>query len=306
MSLRAEHVESRQVEVFSDNDKLSAILAAGADADGLALLTDVEAVFTKPPGEPGAERIKTYKEADRVEIGAKSGMGRGGMAAKITAARVAARGGVATCIASGYDLDNITKVFGGLDVGTYFEPDTRPNKRQRFVGVEREREKVDPRLRWLTLATECAGKLMVGGKFREELEVMRAGGGAMLTTSVARKRSHPVRVRLGRHLRIFSCPFGHLTVSFGPLLLLSLLNTAPYSSPLTAARMRKGTSLREVSEVHMVCSAEPVAGITQKKSAEIKDALPTSAGRCFRFILFLLQLTSCQASSTTPLPACTS
>ena len=48
-----------------------------------------------------SERIKIYKEADTVEIGAKSGMGRGGMAAKITAARVAARGGVATCIASG-------------------------------------------------------------------------------------------------------------------------------------------------------------------------------------------------------------
>ena len=45
-------------QVFSDNDNLSAILASGSDADGLALLTDVEAVFTKPPDQPGAERIK--------------------------------------------------------------------------------------------------------------------------------------------------------------------------------------------------------------------------------------------------------
>jgi glutamate 5-kinase len=51
--------------VFSDNDKLSALLAAGADADGLALLTDVDAVFTKPPDQPGAERIRVY---DRWEI----------------------------------------------------------------------------------------------------------------------------------------------------------------------------------------------------------------------------------------------
>lgn len=53
------------MQVFSDNDKLSALVAAGADADGLALLTDVDAVFTKPPDQPGAERIKVY---DRWEI----------------------------------------------------------------------------------------------------------------------------------------------------------------------------------------------------------------------------------------------
>ena len=38
-------------QVFSDNDKLSALVAAGADADGLALLTDVDAVYTKPPDQ---------------------------------------------------------------------------------------------------------------------------------------------------------------------------------------------------------------------------------------------------------------
>jgi len=202
---------ARGEQVFSDNDKLSAILAAGADADGLALLTDVEAVFTKPPGEPGAERIKIYKEADTVEIGAKSGMGRGGMAAKITAARVAARGGVATCIASGYDLENITKVFGGLDVGTYFEPDTRPNKRQR----------------WLTLATECVGKLIVGAKFREALE---RGTDPTLYVSdlIGVSGSFPVRS------------------------VISLIDEDGH---------------------------EFARGITQKKSAEIKDALPTSAGK---------------------------
>jgi glutamate 5-kinase len=49
---------SKGPQVFEDNDNLSAILASGAAADGLALLTDVEAVFTKPPNEPGAQRIK--------------------------------------------------------------------------------------------------------------------------------------------------------------------------------------------------------------------------------------------------------
>ena len=83
-------------QVFSDNDNLSAILASGANADGLALLTDVEAVFTKPPDEPGAERIKVWGKGSEVVLGEKSGMGRGGMGSKINAALVAANGGAYT------------------------------------------------------------------------------------------------------------------------------------------------------------------------------------------------------------------
>jgi len=136
-------------QVFSDNDNLSAILASGANADGLALLTDVEAVFTKPPDEPGAERIKVWGKGSEVVLGEKSGMGRGGMGSKITAALVAANGGVTTCVASGYDLANIKKVFDGSDVGTLFPGRTRPNKRQR----------------WLTLATGSAGRITVSHNF---------------------------------------------------------------------------------------------------------------------------------------------
>ena len=66
-----------------------------------------------------------------------TGMGRGGMGSKISAALVAANGGVTTCVASGYDLENIKRVFRGDDVGTLFPGRSRPNKRQR----------------WLTLAT---------------------------------------------------------------------------------------------------------------------------------------------------------
>uniref|UniRef100_A0A7S4UQM0 Aspartate/glutamate/uridylate kinase domain-containing protein n=1 Tax=Guillardia theta TaxID=55529 RepID=A0A7S4UQM0_GUITH len=139
--------------VFSDNDKLSALLAAGSDADGLALLTDVEAVFTKPPDQEGAERIKVYNSLTAVEIGEKSSMGRGGMASKIGAARVAALGGVHTVVASGYDLDNIAKVFAGADVGTLFPASARPNKRQR----------------WLTFATVSEGKIRVKAAAKDRL-----------------------------------------------------------------------------------------------------------------------------------------
>uniref|UniRef100_A0A7S0WFX7 Aspartate/glutamate/uridylate kinase domain-containing protein n=1 Tax=Hemiselmis tepida TaxID=464990 RepID=A0A7S0WFX7_9CRYP len=119
--------------VFSDNDTLAALLASGTDSDGLALFTDVEGVFDKPPDQPGAKRIGVWDDKHAVEIGAASGMGRGGMASKIAAASLAANGGVNTVVASGYDVRNVQRVFHGEDVGTLFEAKERPTKSQRWL-----------------------------------------------------------------------------------------------------------------------------------------------------------------------------
>jgi len=115
--------------VFTDNDMLSSLVAAGTRSQGLCMLTDVDAVFTKPPDEPGAERIKVYTADREVVIGEKSTMGRGGMGSKIYAARVAAQGGVHCCIANGIDVRNISRVFAGTDIGTLFPPETFPSSK---------------------------------------------------------------------------------------------------------------------------------------------------------------------------------
>lgn len=156
--------------IFSDNDKLSALVAAGSDADGLALLTDVDAVFTRPPGEEGSERIKVYNSQSEVVIGAQSAMGRGGMASKISAARISALGGCHTVVASGYDLNNIGNVFSGADVGTLFPASARPNKRQR----------------WLTFATVSQGTIRVTRECKERLleGSAAAGGGGIVQHSI--------------------------------------------------------------------------------------------------------------------------
>ena len=148
--------------VFSDNDKLSALVAAGSDADGLALLTDVPAVYNKPPGHADAERIKVFS-SQTVEIGAGSAMGRGGMASKISAARLSALGGVHTVVASGYELDNISKIFSGADVGTLFPGCPRPNKRQR----------------WLTFATVNQGTVIVSPECKARLTGSLAAEGIL-------------------------------------------------------------------------------------------------------------------------------
>lgn len=118
---------------FSDNDMLSALVSAGAQADAVAMMTDVDAVFTKPPDQPGAERISVYDQDREVEIGTKSTMGRGGMASKINAAQVAANGGVICCIANGFDINNVSRVFQGQDIGTVFPAKERPTRLQHWL-----------------------------------------------------------------------------------------------------------------------------------------------------------------------------
>ena len=126
-------LESQQ-GAFSDNDMLSALVAAGVRADAVAMMTDVDAVFDKPPTEKGAKRIAVFDKKQQVTIGAKSAGGRGGMESKIHAAQTAAAGGVHAVVANGHDLDNISRIFAGSDVGTLFPGNKRrPSKLQHWL-----------------------------------------------------------------------------------------------------------------------------------------------------------------------------
>ncbi|EKX52215.1 hypothetical protein GUITHDRAFT_102118 [Guillardia theta CCMP2712] len=102
-------------QVFTDNDMLAALVAAGGEADGVCMLTDV------------------YRDHEDVKIGTKSTMGRGGMGSKIHAAQVATQGGVHCCIANGYDIRNIARVFSGDDIGTFFPARQRPSKHTHWL-----------------------------------------------------------------------------------------------------------------------------------------------------------------------------
>ena len=75
-------------ESFSDNDTLAALVARQLGADLLLILTDVDAVYNRPPTEAGAERIRTLDagRASALTFGERSARGRGGMESKIKAA----------------------------------------------------------------------------------------------------------------------------------------------------------------------------------------------------------------------------
>lgn len=150
--------------VFGDNDRLSALVAAGLDADLLVLLTDVDAVYTAAPSTPGAERISTWAD-DTVEIGPGSALGRGGMGMKIRAARVAQHSGVHVVIASGTRPGVLPRVVAGQELGTWFPA---------AGGLSR-------RGRWLAYATAPEGRLVVDDGARRALV---DGGSSLLPVGV--------------------------------------------------------------------------------------------------------------------------
>ena len=112
--------------VFGDNDELSALVATKLSADLLVILSDVDGLFTANPARSArAKRIpKVVEVTPEVEALADGGgaRGRGGMATKLRAARLAAKGGVATVIANGRTPGILDAVLAGEDVGTVFLP----------------------------------------------------------------------------------------------------------------------------------------------------------------------------------------
>ena len=91
---------------LGDNDRLSAHVAELAEADLLLLLSDVDGLYDRHPSEPDAAHIASVTSIDDAVIAmaggaASEGVGTGGMATKLAAARHATARGCATIIADG-------------------------------------------------------------------------------------------------------------------------------------------------------------------------------------------------------------
>ena len=130
--------EIKQVQTFGDNDRLSAIVTSIVGADLLILLLDIDGLYTDDPNtNPDARFISQVDriDDDLLDMGKStsgSNVGTGGMATKLIAARIATGSGADMVIANGNDIDNITKVMAGEDVGTLFVS----SKKQDFNLVE--------------------------------------------------------------------------------------------------------------------------------------------------------------------------
>ena len=112
---------------FGDNDTLSAIVASLIGADLLILLSDIDGLFTDDPHKnPDAKLIEVVEKMDSDILGmAKSttgsDVGTGGMATKLTAAKIATLSGTDMIIANGADVCVLHHIFDDSFRGTIFK-----------------------------------------------------------------------------------------------------------------------------------------------------------------------------------------
>ncbi|WP_150308629.1 glutamate 5-kinase [Planctomonas psychrotolerans] len=108
---------------FGDNDRLASLVAQLVNADLLVLLSDVDALYTRPPQEPGAEPIRHVPFGDDlpgVIVGSVgTGLGTGGATTKVAAARFATASGAGVLLAATADVASALR---GDPVGTFFDP----------------------------------------------------------------------------------------------------------------------------------------------------------------------------------------
>lgn len=160
---------------FGDNDTLGALVANLIDADLLIILTDQEGLYASDPRKnPDAELVQLAHANDSaldIMAGGSAGvLGRGGMATKLRAARLAARSGAHTVIAGGAIADILTRLSADEAIGTLLIAEQAP---------------LAARKQWLAGRTQIAGWLMLDDG---AAKVLRSSGKSLLAVGVTEAR----------------------------------------------------------------------------------------------------------------------
>lgn len=109
-----------------DNDTLSALTAVNINADLLVLLSDIDGLYSADPHTDKTARLIPVVEEITPELeskagGSVSGVGTGGMATKIHAAKLCMAAGCDMVIAGGAAPEVLYDIIAGKPAGTYFK-----------------------------------------------------------------------------------------------------------------------------------------------------------------------------------------
>jgi len=144
---------------FGDNDTLAALVANLVEAEVVVLLTDQLGLFSADPREDENATLISQAKADDPMIASVAGaggvFGRGGMVTKVRAAKLAARSGAVTVIASGRVGDVLLKIRAGQELGTLILPSRSP---------------LVARKQWLAGQLQIRGTVVVDDGAREALQ----------------------------------------------------------------------------------------------------------------------------------------
>jgi glutamate 5-kinase len=146
---------------FGDNDRLAALVANLVVASHLVLLTDTEGLLTADPRiDPTATLIEEVSAFDaqllQMAGSSRSGVGSGGMASKLAAARMATWSGITTVIAPARADEPLRQALSEAPgFGTTFHPRS---------------ERLTARKAWIAFAVSSTGTLIVNLGARQALE----------------------------------------------------------------------------------------------------------------------------------------
>lgn len=149
---------------LGDNDVLAAKLSVAARADALLLLTTAPGV----EDDQGAVVDEARSAADLAALvrPATSAQGRGGMATKLEAARIASAAGIPTIIAPGRPAQTLSAILSGDQIGTCIAPTNTPHAGRRA---------------WIATAATPSGAIEIDDGAARAL---RTGGASLLAKGI--------------------------------------------------------------------------------------------------------------------------
>jgi len=122
---------------YGDNDRLAARVASMMSADCLVLLSDIDGLYTAPPGRKNASFLAEVREiTPEIEAMAGkpvSGLGSGGMITKIEAGKIAVGAGCNMVIASGHAMHPLRRIVAGERCTWFLAPAAALQSRKRWI-----------------------------------------------------------------------------------------------------------------------------------------------------------------------------
>lgn len=128
---------------YGDNDRLSARVASMVSADCLVLLSDIDGLYTAPPGSSAdAHRLDVVSEITP-EIEAMAGdagseLSKGGMKTKVEAAKIARAAGCDMIITSGKVMHPLRGIGEGAPCTWFLAPSDPVTAKQRWISGQLE------------------------------------------------------------------------------------------------------------------------------------------------------------------------
>jgi glutamate 5-kinase len=206
---------------FGDNDRLSARVASMMSADCLVLLSDIDGLYTAPPGRGVEARRLEEVRAITPEIEAMAGsagseLSRGGMVTKIEAGKIALSSGTNMVIALGKTMHPLRALSEGAPCTWFLAHSDPVTARKRWIAGQLEPKgsvEIDPGAEKALLSGKSllpAGVKRVEGAFeRGDAVVIRAADGRELGRGlIAYARADTERI-IGRKSVEIAAILGH-------------------------------------------------------------------------------------------------